>query len=130
MRGRLLVAALVANIALSLTALGWLAWIAADPPHWFPGAYAEKGERGDRGPRGPVGPEGPAGPIGPDAADAVDELSFRVDDLEASLGDVDVSAEVEQLRSDIDDLCNAIDSAYAFSNSATEDLLFELQLAC
>ena len=38
MRGRLLVAALAANMVLSLTALGWLAWISAAPRSWFPQA--------------------------------------------------------------------------------------------
>ena len=51
-----LVAALAASLLLNLAALGWVAWIVAEPAYWFPNAFAEKGEQGDQGPRGQPGP--------------------------------------------------------------------------
>jgi hypothetical protein len=45
---RALLALLVTNLILSLTALGWLAWITAEPRHWFADAYAAKGPTGER----------------------------------------------------------------------------------
>jgi hypothetical protein len=125
---RLLIALLAVSLALNVAALGWLAWIVADPHYWFPDAYAEKGEQGDRGPRGPAGPPGPPGPVGPDAEEAVSALDGELTDL---------SSEVDRLRTELDalstafdDLCSAIGSAYIDANSATEDMLFELDLAC
>jgi hypothetical protein len=118
---RLLVAVLAATLAANVAAIGWLTWIVVAPEYWFPGAYAEKGEQGDRGPRGPVGPPGPPGPVGPDAEDAVATLDGQL---------TDVSSEVEDLRSELDELCSAISSAYIGANSATEEMLFELNLAC
>jgi hypothetical protein len=52
----------VVNGVLALVALGWLAWIAADPQYWFPGAYAQKG---DRVTPGRVAHKGPKVPLGP-----------------------------------------------------------------
>jgi hypothetical protein len=46
---------LAATAAISLTAVGLIVWIAADPQYWFPGAYASKGEQDDVGLRGPQG---------------------------------------------------------------------------
>jgi hypothetical protein len=120
-RRRLLVTLLTISLVLNVAAIGWLGWIVADPQYWFPDAYAEKGQQGDRGPRGPVGPPGPPGPVGPDAEDAFSALDGQLTDL---------TSEVEDLRSEFDDLCSAISSAYIGSNSATEEMLFELDLAC
>jgi hypothetical protein len=50
------------------------------------------------------------------------------DDFESQL--TDVTGAVEELESDLSDVWHGIDSAYLDANSATEDLLFELQLAC
>ena len=118
---RRLVAVLAVSLAANVLAIGRLSWIVADPQYWFPGAYAEKGERGERGPRGPIGPPGPPGPVGPDAEAAVSELEGQL---------TDVSSELETLRSEFDELCSAIGTAYIGANSATEDMLFELDLAC
>ena len=135
MRQRALTLALAASLTLNAVALGWLTWIAVDPQAWFPGAYAERGEKGPRGPRGPTGPVGPAGPVGPDAEEAVSSVSFQVDELtgridvlEGELADAQDAADAAAAR--LDDLCGAINSAYFSSNSATEDMLFELDLAC
>ena len=98
---RSLVALLVVNALLSLTALGWLAWIIVEPRDWFPGAYAEKGPTGDPGPRGPIGPQGPPGPVGPDAEEAIAEIESRLDDLEGYVQDTDV-ADVESRVSDLE----------------------------
>ena len=113
--------AVTISLALSAVAIGWLSWIVADPEYWFPEAYAEKGPQGDPGPRGPVGPSGPPGPVGPDAEDAFSALDGQL---------TDVTSEVEDLRSELDELCSAISSAYLGSNSATDEMLFELNLAC
>jgi len=72
LRSRAVLVLLVINLAATLVAIGWLAWISSSPRYWFPGAYAAKGERGDLGPRGPRGPVGPPGPVGPDAASAIE----------------------------------------------------------
>ena len=122
---RAIVALLVANLILSVIALGWLAWITADPQYWFPSAYAQQGPRGEQGPRGPVGPEGPEGPVGPDAASAIDELSFglddvssRLDDLESGVGSSDLQITVDELQSAVNDtLCPWISEAsdYVYS---------------
>jgi hypothetical protein len=112
---------LAISLALNVAAIGWLSWIVADPQYWFPDAYAETGEQGEQGPRGPVGPPGPPGPVGPDAEDAFSALDEQL---------VSLTSDVEELRSEFDDLCSAIGSAYIDSNSATEDMLFELDLAC
>jgi hypothetical protein len=66
--------------------------------------------------------------VGPGAEEAVNTLDAELTDL---------SSEVEGLRTEFDDLnaafhelCSAIGSAYIDANSATEDMLFELDLAC
>jgi peptidoglycan hydrolase CwlO-like protein len=125
---RLLVAVLVVSLAVNAAAIGWLSWIVADPEYWFPGAYAEKGQRGDRGPRGPVGPAGPPGPVGPDAEDAFSTLDGQLSDVTSEVEDL--TSEVEDLRSELDELCSAISSAYVGANPATEEMLFDLNLAC
>jgi hypothetical protein len=91
----------------------------------------------ERGPRGAVGPPGP---VGPSADEGLSELESRLDDLESgtSLTKLQFKVdEIDELRSDLDDLasgfdslCAAISSAYISANSATEEMLFELDLAC
>jgi hypothetical protein len=112
---RLLIASLAVNLVLGLAAVGWVTWIVIAPKYWFPGAYAGKGERGDRGPRGPVGPLGPAGPVGPDAADAIyelegtlDDLSVRLDDLEAGSGTSELQYNIDSVDSKVEDICDAL----------------------
>jgi hypothetical protein len=53
---RVMTVALAVSLALNVVALGWLAWLVADPGYWFPGAYAERGERGPPAHRGHAGP--------------------------------------------------------------------------
>ena len=134
---RWLTAIAVTNLLLSFMALGWLAWIVVDPQYWFPSAYAAKGPTGDRGARGPRGPVGPPGPVGPDAADAVDalqskvsQLGFRVDDLETATSSTELQSQVDGLESTISELCDAISLNYIYANSATEELLSDLDTAC
>lgn len=128
---------LVINLVLSVTALGWLAWITLEPRHWFADAYAAKGPTGDAGPRGSIGPQGPAGPVGPDAADAIDELDFRVSDLEAGLvAGVDVAdleGRVEGLElidpdtriTDLEDTVSSMCDEMSFSSiTAIQDIYF------
>jgi hypothetical protein len=110
-----LLALLLANLVLTLTALGWLAWISLEPRHWFADAYAAKGPTGDLGPRGPIGPSGPPGPVGPDAADAVDALDLRVSDLENGLvAGVDVS-DLDARLSDLEDIVTSVCDAFTYS---------------
>ena len=61
---RWIYASLAVSALVALLALGWVAWIAASPRYWFPGAYAAKGPRGDAGPLGASGPRGEVGPPG------------------------------------------------------------------
>lgn len=123
------------NIALTLVALGWLAWIAADPTYWFPGAYAEKGERGEMGPRGPEGPEGPPGPVGPDAETAIadlqsslDELDSRLGELEAGEGTSELQSAIDEVRSTADDVTSKVeavcDALFASDIEPLNDLYF------
>lgn len=124
-------AAVVASLLTALAALALTAWVALEPRYWLADAYAEpaRGERGPRGIRGPAGPVGPEGPVGPGAVadfalveEATTELSQRVDDLEATLEDVEAQ---------LINLCDEIGSVYRlYANSATEDALRNLWLAC
>ena len=78
----------------AVLAIGWLAWIAADPEYWFPDAYAEQGPRGDEGPQGDRGPRGRAGPVGEpgpgveDAQATADEALAGVDDMQSQVDDL------------------------------------------
>jgi hypothetical protein len=126
---------LVLNGLLTLTALGWLAWISVAPRYWFPGAYAAQGPRGEEGPRGERGPEGPAGPVGPDAADAIDELSLEVTDLsermetiEGELSDLQGMAGSSELESAVEDVQNTV-SAICDELSYYEGALADIWLA-
>ena len=88
-----------------------------------------------------------AGDLRDDLASSIDELdttvadlSSRVDELEGSSPDAspdDVAARVDDLEAALEEattrlqsVCDAISEAYAGSNSATDDMLFTLQLAC
>lgn len=89
MNRRVLAVVLTASVVLNLAAIGWVAWIVADPSYWFPGAYetpkaGPTGETGRSGARGPAGPRGPRGFPGA-AGESADEF------------------EIEQLRSDLDE---------------------------
>jgi hypothetical protein len=128
MRQRALVLVLVLSLLLNVISLGWLTWVVTDPSSWFPGAYAERGEKGPLGPRGPEGPVGPAGPVGPDAEEAVSNLEFEIEELRGELASAQEAA--DEAVSGLEELCSAISSAYIYANSATEDMLFELDLAC
>jgi hypothetical protein len=121
---RAIVALLVANLILSVIALGWLAWLSADPQYWFPDAYAQQGPRGEQGPRGAVGPEGPAGPVGPDAVDAIDVLSSRLDDLESESGASDLQFTVDDLGSRVDDLESAVNETLCPWISEASDYVY------
>lgn len=115
-------ALLVLNLVLTLTALGWLAWISASPRYWFADAYAQKGDRGDPGPRGPRGPVGPQGPVGDTAEGAIADLDSRVSDLQDSVdtlqGDLTdlqdesgastLEADVQDATTKLSDLCDAM----------------------
>jgi hypothetical protein len=106
---RVLATATAVSVILSVASLGMLAWVLADPPYWFPGAYSlNKGPEGDVGPRGPVGLPGPEGPVGPDAASAIDDVTSRVDDLESRLDDLETGSG-DQASSSVDDLSSAVD---------------------
>jgi hypothetical protein len=107
-RRRVLIPVLAASLLLNAAALGWISWIVADPSYWFP-AYAERGERGPVGPIGAQGPVGPPGPVGPDAEDAVASLSSDVDDLTARLEDLEAGQGTSELESDVDDLVTRVD---------------------
>ena len=124
-RTRILVVSLALNLALSLAAIGWVAWIAASPRHWFPDAYSQQGPRGKPGPQGPVGLPGPTGPVGPDAADAIDQLSSQLDDLETGSGD-NAGSSVDDLSSTVDDLSSRLDDLETGSgdqaSSSVDDL--------
>jgi hypothetical protein len=52
---RKLVAWLAVSLVVSLVALGWVAWVALQPRHWFAAAYAVQGPPGEQGPRGTAG---------------------------------------------------------------------------
>jgi hypothetical protein len=122
-RSHLLIVAVVASLALNVVALGWLAWIVADPSYWFPGAYAERGDRGPAGPLGPRGPVGPPGPVGPDAEDAVSSLSTDLEDLSARVDDLESGGGTSDLQSEIDDLSTTVESICSeFSFSDLEPL--------
>jgi hypothetical protein len=118
-RRRALLVLLILNLAATLTALGWLAWISASPRYWFPDAYAQKGDRGDPGPRGPRGRIGPQGPLGDTAEGAVADLDSRVTDLEDSVG---------TLQSDLDDLQN--ESGVSTLESDVQDATTKLDDIC
>ncbi len=79
---RFLIGISVASLAIAASALALVVWIAADPEHWFPGAYAERGVRGPVGEQGSVGRQGPAGPV-----EAVDASQFESDlaDVQSTL---------------------------------------------
>jgi hypothetical protein len=110
MTQRTLIATAATSLALSLALGGMLAWVLADPQHWFPGAYAQRGDQGPPGPPGPRGLPGPPGPVGPDASDAIDSLTFQVDDLEASLTDLADHAGGTRLENDVDQLRDDVDT--------------------
>jgi hypothetical protein len=122
---------LVATAAIALTAIGLIAWIAADPQYWFPGAYAAKGQQGDVGPRGPRGASGPPGPVGPDAEAAISDLSDRLDDLETGTGD-QADSSVTDLSDKLSTICDAIDTEYTYASpgSEIESVLDDLNNAC
>ena len=130
---RWLIALLVVNSLLSLTTLGWLAWITFEPRYWFAAAYAEKGPRGDPGPRGERGPVGPTGPVGPDAETAVAEIAGELEDvrfhLEGVSGDLDDLARgfsTTELQSQVDDLASQLEDA----SSAVDDVRSDLDDLC
>jgi hypothetical protein len=129
-RSQLLVASLVLNALLSLAAIGWIAWVTQEPRHWFPGAYEQpaigpQGPSGEAGPRGARGPRGFPGPPGSAGASAdvaeVEQLRSDVDDLQSTADD---------LQNTVSSICDAFSAAYTAANSATEDSMFELSLAC
>jgi hypothetical protein len=134
---RRLTALTAISLIAALFALGWLAWVVAAPRYWFPSAYAEKGPPGDKGPTGERGPTGPTGPVGPEAADAVGALDSELEDLASRVGALEAISEQPDLQSDIDEirttlanLCDAILRNYAEGNAATEKLLSDLVTAC
>ena len=58
---------------------------------------------------------GPAGPVGPDAEDAIAALSSdledvtgRIDDLESASGGSELEAEIDELRTTLDDICSGL----------------------
>jgi hypothetical protein len=109
----MLVAALAASLLLNLAALGWLAWVVAEPAYWFPDAFAEKGEKGDRGPpgqRGPRGAVGPPGPVGPSVEDVVSDLELRIEELESGASTTDLQAQMDEVASDLQDVVDRVEN--------------------
>jgi hypothetical protein len=135
---RALIASVAVNAVLTVVLLAWVSWIVLEPRFWFESAYAEKGPTGDRGPRGIAGPAGPPGPVGPDAEDAIfglesalGDLDSRITDLEDATSASELQSQVENVAAALEELCSAISQNYfGGSNSATEQLLFDLYLAC
>jgi hypothetical protein len=114
---------------LAVFAIGWLAWIAADPRYWFPEAFAEQGPRGDvgprgeRGPRGPIGLRGEGGPGVEDAQSTADEALARVDEAQTQIDDLssrvdnlegvdiyDVERRLSEVESRVDEACDQLAS--------------------
>ena len=131
MRGRLFAAALIVNALLSLTALGWLAWITAEPSYWFPDAFAEKGERGDRGPtgkRGPRGAVGPRGPAGPTVEEALEEVNSRISNLETDLVSLEAGISTSELQNQIDEIESSVqDVSDKMENLCSELLVSSIE---
>ena len=142
LRSRRALALIAVNAVLTLVAIGWLTWLSLEPRYWFPGAYAQEGPRGDEGPRGERGSPGPPGPVGPSADDEGLALEGQLTDLEGEITALesqlaDTQSELEDAVSSLDDaantlsdLCDAIGTNHISANSATEELLFDLDLAC
>jgi hypothetical protein len=107
---RWLYAALAITSIVAVLGAGTVAWMAADPQHWFPGAYAEKGPRGDTGPRGTAGPRGPVGPPG---VSGDEDVSSRLDALETSVLDLqslaDDSSAVDDLQTRLEEVAGTVD---------------------
>lgn len=85
----------IANFALSLTTLGIVVSVVAEPRWWFANAYEEpqpvpgpRGQRGARGLPGDSGPRGPVGPVGitvPPATTDTDALWEEVWEIQARI---------------------------------------------
>jgi hypothetical protein len=99
LRPGVLLAVAATSLVVATASVATLTWIVIDPQYWFPGAFAEQGEQGLRGVRGPKGPVGPPGPVGPDAEDAIASVAFDLEDLSASV--TEVQDALEALESDV-----------------------------
>jgi hypothetical protein len=104
---------------LAVLAVGWLAWIAADPRFWFPDAFAEQGPRGDEGPRGERGPRGPIGLRG--------ETGPGVDDAQSTADEA--LAGVDDAQTQIDDLSSRVDNLEGVDVYDLESRLSEVEFA-
>jgi hypothetical protein len=103
----------IVNGLLTLTALGWLAWLTVEPQDWFPDAFAEKGERGAPGPRGGRGPRGaigPQGPVGPTVEEAIGHLESRLEELELGISATDLQTSIDEIQSELQDVSDKVEN--------------------
>lgn len=60
----------------------------------------------------------------------VSDVTSRVDDQENATSSSELQSQIDELQATIESLCDAISLNYIYSDSATEDLLTDLNSAC
>ena len=125
----LLIGLLVLNLAASVVAIGWVAWLVSDEPRWLDvgqGPQGETGPEGEQGPQGETGPQGEQGPPGepgepgtPADNETLSLLAERLAAVETELAANDLgleaqrlSTQVERLQTQVVDLCDRLRDSF------------------
>lgn len=102
------------SLAASVVAIGWVAWIVADPEQWLSEIQGPQGEQGPTGEAGAPGTpgepgtqgeQGPPGEPGTSAdVETLNVLTERLADVETELASNDLGLEAQRLSTRVDRL--------------------------
>ena len=85
---------LVVNLILSLAALGWMAWISAEPARWFDDVYAVSAQANES-----------AGEL----EVALAEIGSRLGEIETTVGDTETAgSELEERVGEVEDTLSGV----------------------